>query len=134
MACDPTAVLHKIPLTLSWTRNDDGASFPLPAPVQDIATHMLVRGPIGYLSYGWIGCTASYEHPPALAYDYGEPAEPICHETAYLGMVFWFSDLNRFSRMPQLRAAHFKCPVTSVRVVVFRVLVFWYSVEWFVRI
>ena len=50
-ACDPSSVLHKIPLTLSWTRNDNGASFPLPAPVQDIATHMLVRGEIGYLSY-----------------------------------------------------------------------------------
>ena len=50
-ACDPSSVLHKIPLTLSWTRNDNGASFPLPAPVQDIATHMLVRGEIAYLSY-----------------------------------------------------------------------------------
>ena len=51
VACDPTSVLHKIPLTLSWTRNDNGASFPLPAPVHDIATHMLVRGPVAYLSY-----------------------------------------------------------------------------------
>ena len=50
-ACDPSSVLHKIPLTLSWTRNDNGASFPLPAPVHDIATHMLVRGEIAYLSY-----------------------------------------------------------------------------------
>ena len=87
-ACDSTSVLHKIPLTLSWTRNDNGASFPLPAPLQDIATHMLVRGPVGYLSYGWIGCTSSYEHPPALAYDYGEPAEPICHETSPGSGVF----------------------------------------------
>lgn len=58
-ACDPTSVLHKIPLTLSWTRNDGGKSFPLPAPVQDIATHMLVRGEIAYLSYGWIGTSSS---------------------------------------------------------------------------
>ena len=41
IACDPTSVLHKIPLTLSWTRNDNTRSFPLPAPLQDIATHTL---------------------------------------------------------------------------------------------
>ncbi len=81
VACDPSSVLHKIPLTLSWTRNDGGKSFPLPAPVQDIATHMLVRGQIAYLSYGWIGCTSDYERPAALNYDYGEPVDPICHET-----------------------------------------------------
>ena len=88
VACDPTSVLHKIPLTLSWTRNDDGKSFPLPAPVQDIATHMLVRGEVAYLSYGWIGCTSSYERPPALDYDYGEPVDPICHETAVGSGIF----------------------------------------------
>ncbi len=32
----------------------------------DIATHMLVRGPIVHLSYGWIGCTSDDERPEAL--------------------------------------------------------------------
>ena len=33
-ACQATAVLPKIPLLLSFTRNDNGAQFPLPAPLQ----------------------------------------------------------------------------------------------------
>jgi hypothetical protein len=39
-------------------------------------------GETAYLSYGWIGCTSTYERPEALAYDYGVPADDICHETA----------------------------------------------------
>ena len=49
IACRPDSILPKMPLMTSFTRNDDGRQFPLPSPIQDIAVHMLVRGP-----YAWM--------------------------------------------------------------------------------
>ena len=70
VACSPDAITHKVPLLLSFTRNNNGKQFPLPAPLQDIATFLLVRGPWAWMGFGWLGCTASYERPEALHYDY----------------------------------------------------------------
>ena len=80
-ACTPTSVLPEIPILMSFTRNDDGKQFPLPAPLQDIATFLLVRGAYAWMGYGWLGCTDTYERPDALKHDYGEPVDKICYET-----------------------------------------------------
>ena len=81
IACQPESILPKIPMLTSFTRNDDGRQFPLPSPIQDIAFHMLIRGRYAWMGYGWLGCTADYERPDALGYDYGEPVDPTCSET-----------------------------------------------------
>ena len=73
--CTPESVLPRIPLLLSFTRGATGKQFPLPAPVQDIATFLLVRGPYAWIGYGWLGCISDYERPEALDYDYGLPVD-----------------------------------------------------------
>eukprot|EP00755_Sulcionema_specki_P024789 Sspe_Gene.1601::Locus_531_Transcript_1_1_Confidence_1.000_Length_1868::g.1601::m.1601 len=81
-ACTNTSVIHKIPFILSYTRNDNGKQFPLPSPIQDIATFLLVRGKYAWMGYGWIGCTDSYSRPDALNHDYGEAVDEVCHQSS----------------------------------------------------
>jgi len=73
VACSSGSVIPRIPFLLSFTRNDNHSQFPLPSPTQDIATFLLVRGPYAWLGYGWLGCIDTYERPPELGLDVGEP-------------------------------------------------------------
>uniref|UniRef100_A0A7S3FFR1 Uncharacterized protein n=1 Tax=Haptolina ericina TaxID=156174 RepID=A0A7S3FFR1_9EUKA len=79
VACKPDSILPRIPFLLAFTRNDNGAQFPLPSPLEDVATFLLVRGPYAWMGYGWLGCTDKYERPASLLTDVGEPLES-CHE------------------------------------------------------
>jgi len=56
-----------------FTRATSRLPFPLPAPEQDIATFLLVRGPYAWIGYGWIGCSKPWVRPPGVDIDYGEP-------------------------------------------------------------
>lgn len=87
-ACQPSTVLPKIPILMSFTRNDNGNQFPLPAPLQDIATFLLVRGPWAWMGYGWLGCTDQYERPDAFSYDFGVPVDDFCHESSSGSGIF----------------------------------------------
>ena len=53
----------------------------IPAPEHDIANFQLVRGPFAFLGTGWQGCSPqlTYEYPPELNSDFGEPAG-LCAE------------------------------------------------------
>ena len=75
-----------------FTRRTFADAFPLPAPVQDIAQFLLVRGPYAYIGYGWMGCVGAdgfvtgntskgYFRPPELEVDYGTPEDAVCAET-----------------------------------------------------
>mmetsp|Transcript_46647 Transcript_46647/g.77151 ORF Transcript_46647/g.77151 Transcript_46647/m.77151 type:complete len:468 (+) Transcript_46647:131-1534(+) len=81
VACQEGSVLPRMPLLLSFTRNDDGRQFPLPSPTQDVATFLLVRGPYAWLGYGWLGCIDKYERPNALDVPVGVPLD-TCHEVS----------------------------------------------------
>ena len=56
-------------------------------PMQDIVNFLLVRGPYALLGHGWLGCSRTYEVPPAINGDYGEPTA-LCGETAPGSGVF----------------------------------------------
>ena len=64
-----------------------GGAIPLTAPVQDIASFLLIRGPHAFLGHGWLGCSREYELPEQINYDYGEPTG-LCTETAPNSGVF----------------------------------------------
>lgn len=59
----------------------------LPHLEADLANFLLTRGPYAWLGHGWKGCSKSYEFPPALNLDYGEPAG-LCEETSPSSGVF----------------------------------------------
>jgi len=73
------AIVAPISSQPTWLTSISG-QFPLPAPLQDIAIHLLIRGDYAYLGYGWLGCISEYERPTALMYDFGVPRESICYE------------------------------------------------------
>eukprot|EP00656_Telonema_subtile_P038227 TRINITY_DN42904_c0_g1_i1.p1 TRINITY_DN42904_c0_g1~~TRINITY_DN42904_c0_g1_i1.p1 ORF type:complete len:109 (+),score=24.61 TRINITY_DN42904_c0_g1_i1:50-376(+) len=82
-------------------RNDNGKQFPLPSPVEDIATFLLVRGEYAWMGYGWLGCTDSYERPPELNTDVGTPVDATCREASTCLLYTSPSPRDRTrSRMP----------------------------------
>lgn len=54
---------------------------------EDFASFQLVRGPIAFLGYAWVGCLDSYPLPPELGLAYGEPTG-TCSETSPGSGVF----------------------------------------------
>ena len=60
---------------------------PLTAPLQDIASFLLIRGPHAYLGHGWLGCSRQYYLPKEMHWDYGKPTG-LCQETAIGSGVF----------------------------------------------
>lgn len=57
---------------------------------QDVAFFMLVRGPTAWIGYGWEWCAETYEMPPALFLDYGDPLG-TCSETSHGVFVRYFA-------------------------------------------
>jgi hypothetical protein len=123
-ACSDASILPTIPLLLSFTRGDSGKQFPLPSPLQDIASFLLVRGPYAWMGYGWLGCISEYERPAALSYEYGTPVG-TCRETGPGSGVFtrtWTQatvslDCNSWSPTINITAgpsAHGVIPLPSV--------------------
>ena len=49
-ACASESILSKVPLLLSFTRNNNRKQFPLPAPLQDIASFLLVVSERAFVS------------------------------------------------------------------------------------
>mgnify|MGYP006901804938 CR=1 FL=1 len=73
-ACSPESVFSKIPTLLAYGNES--------TLYGDVAQFLLTRGPWGYMGYGWHGCVQT--PPPSNVYDYdfGEPKDKLCRETA----------------------------------------------------
>jgi hypothetical protein len=73
-ACSPESVFSKIPTLLAYGNES--------TLYGDVAQFLLTRGPYGYMGYGWHGCVQT--PPPSNVYDYdfGQPKDKLCRETA----------------------------------------------------
>jgi hypothetical protein len=80
--CTPDNPLLRSPYIYEWTRKAFHDISPLPAVTQDLARFLLIRGPYSYIGWKWVGCLESYERPPELDRDYGEPVDAVCHESS----------------------------------------------------
>jgi hypothetical protein len=69
-----------------WT-NVSGSNLTIVQFWEDFASFQLVRGPIAFLGYAWVGCLDAYPLPPALSLAYGDPTG-TCTETAPGSGVF----------------------------------------------
>ena len=87
--CGATSPSQLGPMLVQFSRISHKEPFPPPFPQQDLANFLLVRGPYGWLGYGWAGCwpATTYERPTGLDADYGMPLN-FCTETAPTSGVF----------------------------------------------
>ena len=81
--CGPKGLPQSSAFLLQFSRNNHTAPWPLPYPLQDIASFLLVRGDHSFIGYAWAGCfdEQTYERPQELDWDYGLPLN-LCSETA----------------------------------------------------
>lgn len=81
---------HSAPFTSAmmqeWTNTTPGKT-QIVQFWEDFASFQLVRGPIAYLGYAWVGCLDTYPLPPELGLTYGEPTG-TCSETVPGSGVF----------------------------------------------
>ena len=70
------------------------------------AQFLLTRGPYGYIGYGWHGCVQT--PPPSNVYDYdfGEPKDSLCRESAP----------GVFSRAWTKAMVHFDCNTLTANI------------------